>query len=384
MQVHTPVYAVIVGHLGHLSLNRPESINAIDLEMMRTMTEALDGWAEDPAVSTILLDGVGDYGFCAGGDFREILARAAEGMTIGSVFFRDEYRLIAKLAEYPKPIVSIMHGMTMGGGISLAGHVSTRVVTDRVKLGQPETGYGFAPDGGATWRLARTPGEIGTYLALNSVDLTAADAIALGFADVMVPAEWIGELTAALEDADDVTAPDEKVRRFAADPGESTVLVRRDWIDACYAVDSVSAILERLWAFSNDEAVAGLRAADSNDPEAAANAAAAADTLLRLSPTALAATLRSVRAARDGETLREALERELRLARWFTTQPDMFTGVQALVAQNTDSLHQDVLPEWQPADLAAVDMADIIGAMETQLRHSVFPRGLGIPEEEPA
>ncbi|WP_234980733.1 enoyl-CoA hydratase/isomerase family protein [Agromyces cerinus] len=382
--MHTPVYAVIVGHLGHLSLNRPESINAIDLEMMRTMTEALDGWAEDPAVSTILLDGVGDYGFCAGGDFREILARAAEGMTIGSVFFRDEYRLIAKLAEYPKPIVSIMHGMTMGGGISLAGHVSTRVVTDRVKLGQPETGYGFAPDGGATWRLARTPGEIGTYLALNSVDLTAADAIALGFADVMVPAEWIGELTAALEDADDVTAPDEKVRRFAADPGESTVLVRRDWIDACYAVDSVSAILERLWAFSNDEAVAGLRAADSNDPEAAANAAAAADTLLRLSPTALAATLRSVRAARDGETLREALERELRLARWFTTQPDMFTGVQALVAQNTDSLHQDVLPEWQPADLAAVDMADIIGAMETQLRHSVFPRGLGIPEEEPA
>ncbi|MBM7830675.1 enoyl-CoA hydratase [Agromyces cerinus] len=382
--MHTPVNSVVVGQLGHLSLNRPESINAIDLEMMRAMTEALDAWAEDPSVSAILLDGVGDYGFCAGGDFREILARAAEGMTIGAVFFRDEYRLIAKLAEYPKPIVSIMHGMTMGGGIALAGHASTRVVTDRVKLGHPETGYGFVPDGGATWRLARTPGEVGTYLALNSVDLTAADAIALGFADVMVPTERIGELTAALEDEGDGAAPDEKVRRFAADPGTSTVLVRRDWIDACYAVDSVHAILERLWAFSNHEEVAGLRAADSSDPDAAGNAAAAADTLLRLSPTALAATLRSVRAARDGESLREALERELRLARWFTTQPDMFTGVQALVAQNTDSLHQDVVPEWQPADLAAVDIADIVGAMETQLRHSVFPRGLGIPEEEPA
>ncbi|GAA1953571.1 enoyl-CoA hydratase/isomerase family protein [Agromyces allii] len=382
--MHSPVNAVIDGHLGRLSLNRPESVNAIDLEMMHAMTEALDAWADDATVTAVLLDGIGDYGFCAGGDFREIMARAAEGMTIGAVFFRDEYRLIAKLAEYPKPIVSIMHGMTMGGGISLAGHVSTRVVTDRVKLGQPETGYGFAPDGGATWRLARTPGEIGTYLALNSVDLRAADAIALGFADVMVPAENVGDVAEALLDADDAAAPDEKVRRFAVDPGPSSVLDHRDWIDACYAAESVEAILERLWAFSNGDEVAGLRAADSADPEAAANAAAAADTLLRLSPTALVATLRSVRAARDGETLREALERELRLARWFTTQPDLFTGVQALVEQNTGSLHQDSVPDWMPADLGDVDVTDIAAAMDTQLRHSVFSRGLAIPEEEEA
>ncbi|MGI9824513.1 enoyl-CoA hydratase/isomerase family protein [Agromyces sp. Marseille-Q5079] len=380
--MQSPVNAVIDGHLGHLSLNRPEAINAIDLEMMHAMTDALDAWADDDAVSAILLDGVGDYGFCAGGDFREILERAAEGMTIGSVFFRDEYRLIAKLAEYPKPIVSIMHGMTMGGGISLAGHVSTRVVTDRVKLGQPETGYGFVPDGGATWRLARTPGEIGTYLALNSVDLTPADAIALGFADVMLPTDQLGELTAALTEADDETAPDALVRRFAVDAGPSTVLVRRDWIDACYSADTVQEILERLWSFSNDEVVEGLRAADSSDPDAAANAAEAADALLRLSPTALVATLKSVRAARDGESLRDALERELRLARWFTTQPDLFTGVEALVAQNTNSLHQDAVPDWKPADLADVDVTDIVAAMETQLRHSVFSRGLGIPEDE--
>lgn len=383
VRVQSPVNAAVVGRIGHLSLNRPDSINAIDLETMHAMIEALDAWADDPAVSAILLDGVGDYGFCAGGDFREILSRAAEGMTIGSVFFREEYRLIARLAEYPKPIVSVMHGMTMGGGLSLAGHVSTRVVTDRVRLGQPETGYGFVPDGGASWRLARTPGEVGTYLALNSVDLTAADAIALGFADVMVPSERIGELTAALSDAEDTASPEEKVRRFAAEAGASPVLARRDWIDACYAADTVEAILERLWAFSNGEAVEGLRAADSSDPEAAAGAAEAADTLLRLSPTALVATLRSVRAGRDGETLRDALERELRLARWFTTQPDFFTGVQALVAQNTDSLHQDVVPDWRPADLADVDLGDIVAAMETPLRHSVFPRGLGIPEAEP-
>lgn len=380
--MHSPVSAEIVGQLGHLTLNRPEAINAIDLETMRALSEALDAWAEDPAVEAVLLDGVGDHGFCAGGDFREILARAAEGMTIGTVFFRDEYRLIAKLAEFPKPVVSIMHGMTMGGGISLAGHVATRVVTDRVKLGQPETGYGFVPDGGATWRLARTPGELGTYLALNSVDLTAADAIALGFADAMVPSEAVAELAEAL--ADDGSAPAETVARFAKDPGDAPVLARRDWIDACYSADTVEAILERLWAFSNGEAVGGLRAADSADPEAAANAADAADTLLRLSPTALVATLRSVRAARDGETLRDALERELRLARWFTTQPDLFTGVQALVAQNTQSLHQSTVPEWRPADLADVDVTDIVAAMETQLRHSVFSRGLGIPESPEA
>lgn len=383
MQVPSPVNAIIVGHVGRLSLNRPESINAIDLEMMHAMTEVLDTWAEDPTVTAVLLDGVGDYGFCAGGDFREIMTRAAEGMTIGTVFFRDEYRLIAKLAEFPKPIVSIMHGMAMGGGISLAGHAGTRVVTDRVKLGQPETGYGFVPDGGATWRLARTPGAIGAYLALNSVDLTADDAIALGLADVVVPAERVGELTEALLEVDGADGLEETVARFTVEAGPSPVLASRDWIDACYSADTVQAILERLWAFSNGDEVEGLRAADSADPEAAANAAAAADALLRLSPTALVATLRSVRAASDEETLRDALERELRLARWFTTQPDLFTGVQALVAQNTESLHQDVVPDWQPADLGAVDLTDIIGAMDTPLRHSVFPRGLGIPEDEP-
>ncbi|WP_353809834.1 3-hydroxyisobutyryl-CoA hydrolase [Agromyces sp. SYSU T00194] len=377
----TPVSAEVRGSVGHLRLTRPDSINAIDLAMMQGLSDALDAWAEDDAVEAVLLDGVGDYGFCAGGDFREILARAAEGMTIGSVFFRNEYRVIAKLAEYPKPVASIMHGMTMGGGISLGGHVATRVVTDRVKLGQPETGYGFVPDGGATWRLARTPGEIGTYLALNSVDLTAADAIALDFADAMVPADRVEELTAALLDAD-AGAHAATVAEFAVDAGPSPVLARQDWIDACYSADSVEAILERLWSFSNGRAVQGLKAEDSADPDAATAAGEAAEMLLRLSPTALVATLRSVRAARDGETLRDALERELRLARWFTTQPDLFTGVQALVAQNTGTLHQDTVPEWKPGGLEDVDLTDIVAAMETPLRHSVFDRGLAIPEAE--
>ncbi|MWB98581.1 3-hydroxyisobutyryl-CoA hydrolase [Agromyces seonyuensis] len=377
----SPITAAVDGGIGRLSLNRPQWINAIDLDMMHALTEQLDAWAEDAEVTAVLLEGAGDYGFCAGGDFRQITERAAEGMTVGAVFFRDEYRLIAKLAEYPKPIVSIMHGLTMGGGISLGGHVSTRVVTDRIKLGQPETGYGFVPDGGATWRLARTPGEIGTYLALNSADLTPGDAIALGFADVMVPTERIPELVAALTDASDAATPDEKARRLAADPGPSPILAARDWIDACYSADTVPAILERLWSFSNGQAVGGLTAADSADPDAAAAAGAAAEMLLRLSPTSLVATLRTVRAARDGETLREALERELRLARWFTTQPDLFTGIQALVAQNTQSLHQDFVPEWKPADIADVNVVDIAAAMSTQLRHSVFPRGLGIPDD---
>ncbi len=377
----TPVSAVVHGSLGHLSLDRPDSINAIDLAMMQALTETLDEWEHDDAVTAVLLDGVGDYGFCAGGDFREILQRAAEGMTIGSVFFRNEYRVIAKLAEYSKPVVSIMHGMTMGGGISLGGHVSTRVVTDRAKLGQPETGYGFVPDGGATWRLARTPGEIGTYLALNSVDLTPADAIALGFADHLVPTERVGDLVEALSDASGGT-PESIVAGFTVDAGPSPVLARQDWVDACYSADTVEQILERLWSFSNGRTVEGVSAETSNDPDAAASAGEAAETLLKLSPTALVATLRSVRAARDGETLREALERELRLARWFTTQPDLFTGVQALVAQNTETLHQDVVPDWQPADLSHVDLTDIAAAMETPLRHSVFDRGLAIPEDE--
>ena len=89
----------------------------------------------------------------------------------------------ARIAEYPAPIVVFADGITMGGGIGLAGHAAVRVVTERSKLAMPETRIGFTPDVGGTWLLGRAPGRLGEYLALTGAGMDAADAMYAGFAD---------------------------------------------------------------------------------------------------------------------------------------------------------------------------------------------------------
>ncbi|MFT3797547.1 3-hydroxyisobutyryl-CoA hydrolase [Microbacterium sp.] len=321
------VLARVEGRVGHLTLNRPRAINALDLGMIRQLTAALGAWRDDPAVETVLVDGAGDRGFCAGGDVRglreQILAGRAD-LTAG--FFRAEYALNAAIAEFPKPIVAIADGVTMGGGIGLAGHATVRLVTERSRLAMPETRIGFTPDVGGSWLLAHAPGRVGEYLALTGDTMDAADAVYAGFAD--------GVIASA-----ELAAPSERfvssLRSSGGDRGEappSRLEAARPWIDDAFVAGTVAEIVERLRA--------------RPEPEAAA----AADTLGELSPTALTVALAAVRAARELPDLRAALAQEYGLVLWFAqTQPDLVEGIRAQVVD------KDRRPRWQPASLAAVE-----------------------------
>src|SRR5690606_2706542 len=163
--------------------------------MVEALSAALDRWEDDAEVDIVLLDGSGDRGFCAGGDVRGLYDQITGGNPEATgVFFRAEYALNARIAEYPKPIVVLADGITMGGGIGLAGHAAVRVVTERSKLAMPETRIGFAPDVGGTWLLGRAPGRIGEYLGLTGATMDAADAIYAGFADHLVPSASLADL----------------------------------------------------------------------------------------------------------------------------------------------------------------------------------------------
>ncbi|MET1038551.1 MAG: 3-hydroxyisobutyryl-CoA hydrolase, partial [Aeromicrobium sp.] len=187
------------GHLGVLTLNRPRAINALDLAMVRTMQGALDAWAGDDAVATVLVTGGGDRGLCAGGDLQGMYRDARDG-TLGSVdFWRQEYDLDHTIATYAKPVVALMDGIVLGGGVGISAHASHRVVTERTSIGMPETRIGFVPDVGGPWLLSRAPGELGTHLALTASSADAADAIALGLADALVPSDRLPALVVALE-----------------------------------------------------------------------------------------------------------------------------------------------------------------------------------------
>src|SRR5437764_7744065 len=186
------------GACGGIRLNRPKAINAVTLEMFRDVDKALDAFETDPAVSVILLEGAGERGLCAGGDIRALWESSQVKGDLGKILWREEYILNARIKKFPKPYVSFMDGIVMGGGVGLSAHASHRIVTDRTRLAMPEVGLGFFPDVGGTWLLSRSPGEIGTYFGLTGQTMNGPDAIHARFADAVVPSGRLRELREAL------------------------------------------------------------------------------------------------------------------------------------------------------------------------------------------
>ena len=318
------------GALGRLTLNRPEAINALDVGMIESLTAALNAWRDDTDVQIVLLDGAGDRGMCAGGDVRALHGQIVAGQADQTAeFFRAEYALNAMIAEYPKPVVAIADGITMGGGIGLAGHAAIRIVTERSTLAMPETRIGFTPDVGGTWLLGRAPGRFGEYFGLTGGTMNAADAVYLGFADHFVPSDRLEALREALAYRADPTGPAEIVLLFDETPEPSALPASREWIDEAFSAPTVAEIVERLKA------------------QGTTDAAAIADLLEGLAPTGLAVTLDAVREARDLPGLRAALEGEYRRVLWFVNEhPDLVEGIRAQLVD------KDRNPKWNPPTIA--------------------------------
>ncbi|GGH48641.1 enoyl-CoA hydratase/isomerase family protein [Microbacterium album] len=335
------------GGLGTITLNRPEAINAVDTAMVRAIRSVLDAWLDDPDVQVVLFDGAGTRGFSAGGDVRGLHAALAAGDVAGpDEFFRAEYTMNAAIAEYPKPVVAFADGVTMGGGIGIAGHAHVRIVTETSQLAMPETRLGFTPDAGGSWLLGRAPGRVGEFLALTSWVMGPADAVHAGFADHVVPAQRLASLHDALVTRADPATPAELAMLFDETPEPGPIERARAWIDEAFAADTVPEIVARLREF---ERSAGGADGDGVPPSDALAA------LAERSPTGLVVSLAAVRSSRALPGLRAALEQEYGLVSWFmATQPDMAEGIRAQLVD------KDRSPRWNPADLADVP-AEIVG-----------------------
>lgn len=319
----SPVLVRRDGRLGHLVLNRPRAINALTHEMVGLLADQLTAWVDDPGVETVLLTGTGDRGLCAGGDIVSLFHDAKDGGTAGAEFWRDEYLLDVQIAEYPKPVVAVMDGIVLGGGIGVSAHAGTRIVTERSSIGMPEVGIGFVPDVGGGLLLARAPGELGTHLALTAGAVGAGDAIAIGMADLYVPSDRIDRLVEALADSDVESA----VAAVAEPAPEAPLLAERSWIDDAYAGDDLLAIVRRL---------------EVARPEVAAK-------VRRHSPTSCAVALQSLRNAAGFDGLRAALDQDLRLAIRLQHRPDFVEGVRAQV------IDKDRAPTWDPPTIEDLD-----------------------------
>jgi enoyl-CoA hydratase len=319
------------GKLAIITLNRPKSLNALTLPMVRAIARALAEWAEDESVGAVLMRGAGERAFGAGGDIIAIhnAAKAHEAMPF--IFFREEYELNLGIADYPKPIVAAMHGIVMGGGVGLSAHASHRIVSESSAIAMPEVGIGFLPDVGGTYLLSRAPGELGTHFALTGGRFGAADALSMNFADVFAPQASLETLPALLRDCATAQEVDAALAKIAAPAGPAPLEAERGWIDAAYAADSVEQIVKNLAA----------------RPEPAA--AKALEAITRNSPTSLKITLRALRLARSFGRLKPCLDLEFVLAAHCMSSPDFFEGVRAAV------IDKDRNPRWSPATLEETD-----------------------------
>ncbi|WP_210490947.1 enoyl-CoA hydratase/isomerase family protein [Patulibacter sp. SYSU D01012] len=322
------------GALGHLTLNRPKAINALTIGMIRTLAAALDAFERDPDVRVVAIDGAGERGLCAGGDIVALHDSAKQGTDAAATFWREEYELNARIASYPKPIVALMDGVVMGGGIGLAGHASHRLATERLISAMPEVGIGFTPDVGGTWLLSRGDGELGTYLALTGARLGAHDAIAAGLADRIVAAAALPTLLEELRTGD-VDGAIERAEDVEVEIKRGTLSQSRRWINQAFAHGTV------------EEIVADLR--DRDEPDAQQALA----WMEGKSPTSLKVTLRALRRARELPSLEAALDQEFRVSTAFLSTPDFVEGIRAQVVD------KDRNPQWSPATLDGVDDAEL-------------------------
>jgi enoyl-CoA hydratase len=323
------------GAAGVITLNRPRALNALTLTMVREMRRALDSWAEDPAVTRIVVEGAGEKAFCAGGDIRRLTELGKAGDREEALtFWREEYQLNARIKRYPKPYISLIDGIVMGGGVGISLHGTYRVAGDRYLFAMPEVGIGFFPDVGATYALPRLPGRTGMYLALTGERLKQADAVMLGLATHAVDSGAIASLREALiagEPAEDA------LKRASADPGPAPLAAERAVIDSCFAAESVPAILRRL------EDAAG------NGSEFAVRTA---ETIRTKSPTSLSIAFEQVRRG-AGLEFEDAMKTEFRIVSRISEGHDFYEGVRATL------IDKDGQPRWKPASLSEVDPAVI-------------------------
>jgi enoyl-CoA hydratase/carnithine racemase len=332
--------AQVQGRIGVLTLNRPAAMNALTLGMLRGLSAWLHRWRDDAQVVAVLVRGAGRQGkppaFCAGGDIRFLRQAALDGDPRLEDFFTEEYTLNHVVHSYPKPVVALMDGVCMGGGMGIAQGATLRVATGDSRLAMPETQIGLFPDVGGGWFLSRCPGRLGEYLALTGQVLGAGDAIAAGLADVMLPSDRLTALQEAMTDQpmDNGSQALAVVRAFAAEAPQPALEAQRAMIDQHFAGDSLQTIVDSL-------------AADAS-PAAAAMLAA----LRRRSPLMLAVTLEQVRRARA-----MGLADELRMERGLVRhtfhlrtpqRSEVVEGIRAL------AVDKDHAPRWQPGRIEDV------------------------------
>jgi len=310
-----------------VTLTRPKALNALTQQMIQALAKAFAAFEADANVELVVMKAEG-RAFCAGGD----ITYAYHAMRAGTPpveFFRDEYSLNAALARFPKPCVSLIDGIVMGGGVGISCHGSHRVMTEKSVFAMPEVGIGFFPDVGGSFLLSRLHGSYGMYLALTGSRIKAGDALRAGIATHTVPSARLDEIGERLCKGE---APDRLLKGLA-------------WKADGETDEGTLFSIARLFSRENfADLLVGLRRARAEGEDIARTALEAME---KASPTSVAVAFREINTGAMLD-MDECMRMEFRILNRMLTGHDFPEGIRAVV------IDKDGTPRWQPASLAEV------------------------------
>ena len=340
------VLADVQGSVGLITLNRPKALNALSLDMVRSITQVLLAWQHDERVQAVALRGMGKEGefgaLCAGGDIRFFHTAALAGDPRLEDFFTEEYRLNHLIHHFDKPLLVFMDGIIMGGGMGLAQGARLRIATERTKMAMPETMIGLFPDVGGGYFLSRCQDTLGEYLGLTGHMLTGAEAVYAGLADVLCSSADLHALWSQLP-ALDWTQAAQAMQTFTQALQATTQAAKQttpSWwtagLNTAFAASDLTSIVQAL--------------------SASPDMAQATEALRKRSPLMLAVSLEQIRRARHMSLSDELrMERDMVRHSFHPThlqrtpaQSDTVEGIRAL------AVDKDHAPRWSPARIEEV------------------------------
>ncbi len=322
------VFFEVKGTLGLITLNRPKALNALTLSMVREIHPQLKKWENDSSVKNVLIKAEGEKAFCAGGDIRALHDWGKNNDEEAVGFYREEYILNQYIKRYPKPYISLVNGIVMGGGVGLSVHGSHRIAGENYSFAMPETGIGLFPDVGGSFFLPRLSFEAGTYLALTGNRIKAADAIFLGTATNFIRSENFSYLINDL--SKDQNDPKNVIEKYSVEPGKSEFKEISLFCNKIFKADTVEKIIENLTEENSDLSKKIL------------------STIEQKSPTSLKVALRSLRLGKN-ISFEDCMQMEFRMVNKVMNDHDFYEGVRALI------IDKDNNPSWKPSSISEVE-----------------------------
>lgn len=185
MQGSDPRLELVLGDVARLTIRRGDKLNALDTSMIKGLRVACDA-VEHSTARVLILTGDGGRAFCAGGDIAAWSDLSPDAFS--QAWVRDGHAVFDALARLRQPVIAVLNGHALGGGLELAACADLRIAESHITLGQPETGLGIVPGWSGTQRaVQRFGGQVVRRMAIFGEVFSADQALELGLVDQVVP-----------------------------------------------------------------------------------------------------------------------------------------------------------------------------------------------------